>query len=87
MHGMIYTTGQAAAQLGCAKDTVRRQADDLKIGQQSPLGLLLTAAEIEQIRGKLRPVGNPNFKPGNYFGDSPKKRKNSGNKQLRRSKT
>lgn len=73
----MYTTGQAAARLGCAKDTVRRQAERLKIGTHTPLGLVLTAAEIEQIRPFLRAPGNPNFVPGNYFGRPRKKLRKS----------
>ena len=58
---MLYSPTTAAGVIGCHRDTVRRIASKLGLGQDLPTGLVLTAAEVKRIRKALKPVGNPNF--------------------------
>jgi hypothetical protein len=72
---MLYTTSTAAQVLDCHRETVRRLADKFAIGERLPVGLVFTDSDLALLRGKLRPVGNPNMEPGNKLW---KRRKKSG---------
>lgn len=59
------TTAEAAAQIGCSKPTVTRHAATHGLGQRIGQMLVFSPAEVEAIRGLVRPVGSPAFVPGN----------------------
>lgn len=71
-----YSARQAATRLGISAATVLRAAERAGVGlwiEQPGKGrtvrlLFLTAAELPAVLAAVKPVGNPNFKPGNYFG-------------------
>lgn len=67
-----YTTKTAAAELGCAPETVWRHVKRLKLGQMLGEGtasgiLILSAADVEAIRPHVRPPGNPAMRDGTFW--------------------
>jgi hypothetical protein len=62
---MLYTTSTAAKAIGCHRETVRRIAEKHSIGEQLPVGLVFTDADLALIRAKVQPVGNPKMATGN----------------------
>ena len=62
MGGMdIYSTADAADELGCSTDTIVRWVGTLGLGRRLQ-GLFLTRAEVDAIGRAKRPApGNPNF--------------------------
>lgn len=69
-----YTTKTAAAELGCAPETVWRHAKRLQLGQMLGEGtasgiLILSAADVEQIRQHVKPPGNPAMRAGTFWDD------------------
>jgi hypothetical protein len=67
----------AAKILGCTPRSVVRAAQRAGVGTTLPRpgGLVLTPTELESVRAELRAPGNPQFVPGNRFGQPPKKRR------------
>ena len=61
----LYTTGQAAAKIGRHKSSVQRAAAKLRLGTATPLGLVLTSAEIAKIAKEIKPIGCPKMVSGN----------------------
>lgn len=58
----LYSTTDAAASIGCTDRTVRRICERHNIGRMVGATLVLTAADIERVRGLKRDgPGNPTF--------------------------
>ncbi len=71
----LYTSTTAAVEIGCHSETVRRIAKRLKLGELLPVGLVFSQAEVERIRGEVKPIGCPKFKAGNKLWKKRKKLK------------
>lgn len=75
----LYTIPEAAAELAVHRTTVYRTCVDQSIGQRVGRTFVLTAGDLADLRKILpRPVGNPSFTPGNYFGGRRKRPKTRG---------
>jgi hypothetical protein len=75
----LYSITDAAQEIGVHKSTISRACAKHGFGTRiGAAGVALTEAEVKRLRtlcpGK---PGNPNFVPGNYFGQPPKRRKKS----------
>lgn len=76
----LYTTGQAAAKIGRHKSSVQRAASRLGIGTATPLGLVLSDADLSRIAAEIKPIGCPKMVAGNdlwRLRKKPKKRAKS----------
>lgn len=70
----LYTTAQAAEQLGVSPSTVQRAARAAGISRVGS-SYVFTAAQIESLKPHIRGrSGNPNFTPGNDLWQRRKKR-------------
>lgn len=74
----LYSSAEAAAQIGCDPATCRRACAAHGIGAQVSGAWVLTPADVARLRTTIRPArGNPAFAPGNYFGGAKKQPKAS----------
>lgn len=66
MDATLYTTADAAREIGCDPATIRRRAKDSSIGRRHGRDWLFTAADLDRLRAVVRPgPGCPAFVPGN----------------------
>ena len=75
----LSSSREVATRIGVSKATVNRMAHRHEVGGWIDGRRVFTEAEIRILSRNILGIGNPNFIPGNYFGQPPKKSRKSKN--------